>query len=170
MEIEKWPNLEKFLNDYKDVFQSKLQERLQENDSNASYSLLKSIEMRVDVDGSKFIVKCSLLDYYKWVDKGSKPHKKKGDGSFIPAIRRWILVKPVRPYPTANGKLPTVEQLTFLISRKIRLEGTKGTGFFTDTKKEMNNKEWKAKIKEAMAKDIRAHLKETLQQLSNKNI
>ena len=169
MEIDKWPNLEKFLNDYKDVFQSKLQERLQKNNSNATYSLLNSIEMRVDVDGSEFVVKCSLLDYYKWVDKGSAPHKKKGDGSFVPAIRRWILVKPVRPYET-NGKLPTVEQLTFLISRKIRLEGTKGTGFFTDTKKEMNNKEWKAKIKEAMKKDIRAHLKETLQQLSNKNI
>lgn len=55
MEIDKWPNLEKFLNDYKDVFQSKLQERLQENNSNASYSLLKSIEMRVDVDGSEFV-------------------------------------------------------------------------------------------------------------------
>lgn len=52
MEIDKWPNLEKFLNDYKDVFQSKLQERLQKNNSNATYSLLKSIEMRVDVDGA----------------------------------------------------------------------------------------------------------------------
>ena len=162
--------MEKFLNDYKDVFQSKLQERLQENNSNASYSLLKSIELRVDVERSEFIVKCSMSEYSKWEAKGSAPHKKKGDGSFVPAIRRWILVKPVKPYPTANGKLPTVEQLTFLISRKIRLEGTKGTGFFTDTKKEMNNKEWKAKIKEAMKKDIRAHLKETLQQLSNKNI
>ena len=170
MEIDKWPNLEKFLNDYKDVFQSKLQERLQKNNSNASYSLLNSIEMRVDVDGSEYIVKSSLSDNNKWGDKGSEKKKKKGDGSFVPAIRRWILVKPVKPYPTANGKLPTVEQLTFLISRKIRLEGTKGTGFFTDTKKEMNSKEWKAKIKEAMKKDIRAHLKETLQQLSNKNI
>ena len=167
MEIDKWPNLEKFLNDYKDVFQSKLQERLQKNNSNATYSLLNSIEMRVDVDGSEFIVKCSLLDYYKWVDKGSAPHKKKGDGSFVPAIRRWILVKPVKPYPTANGKLPTVEQLTFLISRKIRLNGTEGTKFFTNTKEQINEV-YKEKIKSAIKKDIRINLKEYLNQLSNK--
>lgn len=169
MEIENWPNLEKVLNDYKAIFQAKLQEKLQEGNNNASYSLLKSIQMRIDVDGKEFIVVCSLLDYYKYLDEGTSPHKKKGDGTFVSAIRKWIMIKPVTPYPTSNGKLPTVQQLTFLISRKIRLEGTKGTGFFTDTKKEMTTDEWKIKIAEAMKKDVRIHLKQYLQELSNKH-
>ena len=82
-------------------------------------------------------------------------------------IKKWILVKPVKPYPTANGKLPTVDQLTFLISRKIRLNGTKGTKFFTNTKEQINEL-YKDKIKSAIKKDIRINLKEYLNQLSNK--
>lgn len=167
MEFESWDNLEQVLDEYKNAFQAGLQEHLQKDGSNASYSLLNSIEMKVEVDDKVYSVHCSLLDYYKYLDEGTPPHKKKGDGTFVKMIKKWILVKPVKPYPTANGKLPTVDQLTFLISRKIRLNGTEGTKFFTNTKEQINEV-YKDKIKSAIKKDIRINLKEYLNQLSNK--
>lgn len=167
MEFERWDNLEQVLDEYKNAFQAGLQEHLQKDGSNASYSLLNSIEMKVEVDEKVYSVHCSLLDYYKYLDEGTPPHKKKGDGTFVKMIKKWILVKPVKPYETANKKLPTVDQLTFLISRKIRLNGTKGTKFFTNTKEQINEV-YKDKIKSAIKKDIRINLKEYLNQLSNK--
>lgn len=44
----------------------------------------------------------------------------------INAIKQWVEVKPVIPRPMSNGKLPTVNQLVYLIARKIGLEGTIG--------------------------------------------
>lgn len=42
----------------------------------------------------------------------------------IDKIRKWILAKPVEPYPSANGIIPTLNQLVYLISRGIALKGT----------------------------------------------
>lgn len=164
MEFKTFENLERVLQEYREAFQATLQRRLQDDGSNASYSLLKSIETRIEVDGSVYSVHCSLLDYYKYLDEGTSPHKNIGDGAFIPSIRKWILVKPIKPYPTANGKMPTVEQLTFLISRKIAKEGTKGTHFFSHTKESVN-REYKEKIADALKKDIRANIKSYINSL-----
>lgn len=97
-------------------------EHLEQSDRVASGDLLRSISTEIEVKGTRYIVWLNLADYWKYVEWDTKPHWPPPD-----AIRRWIFIKPVIPRPLANGKLPTAEQLTFLISRKIATEGTKGS-------------------------------------------
>ena len=75
----------------------------------------------------------SFADYWKWAEYGRKP------GKFPPIekIKEWIKVKPILPRPT-DGKLPTENQLAFLIARKIATKGTKGSGVYAKTVKEFD--------------------------------
>lgn len=162
MEFNDFPNLVQTLNDYRAAFQARLQHELQEDGSNASYNLLKSIDTRLEVNGTQYIVHCSLLDYYRYVDKGTKPHFPP-----ISAIEKWITVKPVQPYPTAkDGKLPTTRQLAYLIARKISEKGTEGTGFFTETQEDMNHA-WEGKIREALYRDFRTQVRKWITNLKD---
>jgi hypothetical protein len=82
-------------------------------------------ELRYEVrDGDyRISVMLHLAEYWKFVEGGRKP------GTFPPvdAIRKWIEVKPIVPRPDKNGRLPTIEQLSFLIGRKIATQGIPAT-------------------------------------------
>lgn len=104
-------------------------EHLEQHDRVASGDLLRSISTKVVVNGTAYEVWMDLADYWKYVEWDTKPHWPPPD-----AIARWIFIKPVIPRPDKNGHIPTPEQLTFLIGRKIAMEGTKGTHDLRDTK------------------------------------
>jgi hypothetical protein len=87
---------------------------------NASNILSDSAEVIVEVNGTTLSVSFNLEDYWKFVEYGRRPGKRPP----MDAIRNWIKVKPIVPDPI-NGKIPTTNQLAFLISRKIGMEGTK---------------------------------------------
>lgn len=95
----------------------------------ASGSLTKNIKSRVKYDGKWLEIILSLEDYWKYVEYGRKP------GKFPPIdkIRNWILIKPILPRPLSNGKLPTTNQLAYLISRKIATKGIKPTYALRDS-------------------------------------
>lgn len=126
----KWINLERVLNEFADRFIELAREHLQENSSNASYDLFNSFQKFIEIGDDYLSVKIGLEDYWKYVENG------RGAGKFPPpdAIRNWIEIKPVSIVPDVNGKTPSVEQLTFLISRKIAMEGTEGKPFFEPAK------------------------------------
>ncbi len=121
----KWTHLTETLNRFADTFIELARANLTNNNSNASYALYDSMEKIVEVGEDYYSVKISLEDYWVFTENG------RGPGKFPPpdAIRRWIEVKPVEPSPI-NGRTPTVDQLTFLISRKIANEGTPPQPFF----------------------------------------
>ena len=113
-------NLEKVLNDFGRFLVEEYKDSLILKDKNASDALYNSVKYIVDTKTKGRIeVNLSLLDYWKYIENGRRA------GKFPPisAIEKWIEVKPVLPKPMSNGKLPTVQQLTYLISRKIALEG-----------------------------------------------
>lgn len=87
---------------------------------NASNTLSNTATTIVEVDGTSLMVSFNLEDYWKYVEYGRRPGKRPP----IDAIEQWIKVKPIIPDPI-NGRVPTTKQLAFLISRKIRMEGTK---------------------------------------------
>ena len=91
----------------------------------ASGSLRDSVSVGVDVDGHSYEVFLNLNKYWKWIEGGRPPTQNSGNGELRRAILEWIRVKPVIPEPF-NGKLPTEEQLAYLISRKIHREGYEG--------------------------------------------
>lgn len=114
----------------------------------ASGKLADSLSYRVSLDGRTFAVDISLLEYWKYIENGTRPHFPP-----ISAIRDWIRVKPVLPRPMQNGKLPTESQLAFLIARKISREGTKGINDFERANDELFNR-MQMNIAEAVTQDL----------------
>lgn len=131
----RWVNLERVLNEFADAVIEKARENLERNGTNASYGLYDSIgaEKIVEIGEDRFSVKISLADYWKYVENG------RGPGKYPPpdAIRKWIEVKPVSIQPDRNGRIPSVEQVTFLVSRKIAEEGTEPQPFLEPAKDEV---------------------------------
>lgn len=156
MEI-KWNHLLEALNRYADRFIEIARTNLTNNRSNASNELYNSLEKIVEIGEDSFSVKISLADYWYYVENG------RGPGKFPPppAIQKWIEVKPVNPVPGANGKTPTVEQLTFLISRKIANEGTQPQPFFEPAKEQVLRELGDA-IDQAIADDVADFIQEAV--------
>lgn len=105
-----------------------LQVFLRDYDKNASCNLYNSLKTRVEIQGTVFEIILHSEDYLKYVDEG------RGPGKFPPLdkIKQWIRIKPVLPTPM-NGKLPTENQLAYLIGRKIANKGIEPTNIINKT-------------------------------------
>ena len=149
MEDIKWTRLTEVLNEFADAFIQNARNNLDANQSNASYNLYNSFEKVIEIGEDYFKVSISLADYWQYLEKG------RGPGKFPPVdkIKEWIEVKPINPTPLSNGKTPSVEQLSFLISRKIANEGTEGKPFF-EPAKEQTIREFEDKINQAIEEDV----------------
>lgn len=111
-----------------DDFVVELKNKLKANDSYASGTLSNSLKGIVKQNGKYIVISIQLEDYWKYIENGTKPHFPPVD-----AIKKWISVKPVLPRPLKSGKLPTSNQLAFLIARKISRVGTKAKPFLKPT-------------------------------------
>lgn len=114
--------------------------------------LINSITTAVVVDDKSYKVVMDLNDYWKYLENGTEPHWPPVD-----AIRSWISYKPVLPRPGRDGRLPTPNQLAFLIGRKIAREGTTGTHDFEEARDETVAR-WEQRIRAALVEDVRAWL------------
>ena len=147
-EIIKWDNLRRVLGEIANEIRNEYQDKLIRDDKIASGHLLNSIEYEVVTDDRSITVNLSLADYYKWVEEGREP------GSFPPpdAILEWIKVKPVLP-DGRSGRLPTEQQLAYLIGRKIAEEGIEPGYQLRDTMKDLAD-DMDDRINEAISLDI----------------
>lgn len=82
---------------------------------------------KCEVVKGEYLVVFHLQDYWRYVDGGRPKTMSGGTGELRRKILDWIEVKRILPTPMKNGKLPTPQQLAYLISRKIHKEGYKGT-------------------------------------------
>jgi hypothetical protein len=105
---------------------------LKQQNINASSKLSQSLKSVVKQKGKWIEISISLEDYWKYIEYGTRPHFPP-----IQAIRKWIDVKPVLPRPM-KGKLPTRDQLAFLIARKISRVGTRPKPFLNKTISDFN--------------------------------
>ena len=154
----KWIHLAETLNSMADYFIELARQNLTEDNSIATGELYNSFEKIIEIGEDYFKVSVSMADYWKYVNGGRSP------GKFPPpdAIRNWIEVKPVNPYPLSNGKIPSVEQLTFLISRKIANDGIEPTDFYDKAKEEAIRRFEKA-IDEAIGEDVMDFINELVE-------
>ena len=122
------------LDEYAQRAEELYKRKLTDKGINASYKLLNSVETVVRRNDDEFTVSINLEDYWYYVENGRKP------GRFPPVskILEWVRVKPVIPYTDSRGRLPTEEQLAFLISRKIAEQGTEGKHILYETVDELN--------------------------------
>lgn len=93
-----------------------------------AHRLLDSIRTEVVADGTAYEVRMTLMDYWKYLETGTRPHWPPPG-----VIARWIEIKPVLPRPY-RGRLPSPKSLEYLIRRKIARVGTEGTHDLEKTK------------------------------------
>ena len=122
------------LDEYAEKAEELYKRKLTDKGINASYKLLNSVKTTVKRGDDTFTVSINLEDYWIFVENGRKP------GRFPPVskILDWIRIKSVIPYSDSRGRLPTEEQLAFLISRKIAEQGTEGRNVLFETVDELN--------------------------------
>lgn len=143
-----WTNTMRVLEEFGIYFRNLLQDRIIEEDMIASGELLNDLDYVIDAGENEWTVSVKIKDYFKYVDEGTEPH-------FPPlsAIKRWVEVKPVYPEVDSAGKTPTVDQLAFLIARKISEEGTEGRDIWEPTVQEAVD-QFEQKLGDAILEDM----------------
>lgn len=152
----KWTNLERVLNEFADQVIELARQNLDANGTNASHNLYDSMEKIVEIGEDYYKVSISLADYWKWVENG------RGPGKYPPpsVIENWIEIKPVTP-SAVDGKVPSVKQLTFLISRKIANEGTEAQPFLGPAVEEVLSR-YETLIDQAINDDVYEFINEAV--------
>ena len=117
------PHVQAVMEEMAIAIRNEYQDNLIRNDRIASGDLLNNIEYEVTRGDFTYAIYVKMKDYWYYVENG----RKAGKWPPIDNILNWIKIKPVLPRPNAEGKLPTPQQLAFLIARKIGEEGTEGT-------------------------------------------
>ena len=117
------PHVQAVMEEMAIAIRNEYQDNLIRNDRIASGDLLNNIEYEVTRGDFTYTIYVKMKDYWYFVENG----RKVGKWPHIDNILNWIKIKPVLPRPNAKGKLPTPQQLAFLIARKIGEEGTEGT-------------------------------------------
>ena len=117
------PHVQAVMEEMAIAIRNEYQDNLIRNDRIASGDLLNNIEYEITRGDFTYTIYVKMKDYWYFVENG----RKAGKWPPIDNILNWITVKPVLPRPNAEGKLPTPQQLAFLIARKIGEEGTEGT-------------------------------------------
>ena len=147
-ELITFNNLITVLDEYRQAVIDIYKQHLVADDHIASHALIQNINYVIERGNRAIEVDLRLMDYWKYVEDDTKPH-------FPPlkAILEWVKVKPVIPSQTYNGKLPTQEQLAFLIARKISEVGTKGTHDLEEAIQEVNRM-YEQRIGDAISQDL----------------
>lgn len=123
-------------------------------------TLINGVAVIVEKDGASISVALKLAEYWKYVEFGTRPHwPPKG------ALLKWIEAKPILPSPDEHGRIPTPQQLDYLIRRAIAGQspnqaqlrnpegGTRGTHDLAEAVDEINA-EYLGYIADAVAQDI----------------
>lgn len=147
-ELISFDNLLNTLNEYRDTVISLYKQKLTDDDHIASRKLIDNVTYVLKTGNGDIELDLNLQDYWKYLEEGTKPHFPP-----IKAILDWVKIKPVLPSKTYDGKLPTQEQLAFLIARKISEDGTKGTHDLEEAVQQVNEI-FEQRIEEAISMDI----------------
>lgn len=147
-ELIKWTNLQRVLGEFAVELRNRYQDNLIRDNKIATGNLLNSVDYKVQYDDRAIWVELHLEDYYRWVENGRAP------GKFPPPdkIMEWIRIKPIIP-DDRGGRLPTEQQLAFLIGRKIAEEGIEPGNQLHNAMDDIYP-QFEEKIDEAIAQDI----------------
>lgn len=97
--------------------------RLLQNKNKIATGTLYNFTYEAEFRDGHFLVYFNLPNYWKYVEEG----RKAGKMPPIESIKQWIQVKPLIPQPDKYGKIPTNDQLAYLVARKIGRDGIPAT-------------------------------------------
>lgn len=139
-------HLQQALAQYGDAIADRYKTNLEASGRRATGDPISSVNTKVTVNEQSFEIYLELEEYWKYVEEGTRPH-------FPPVskILEWVKVKRILPTPMPNGKLPTEQQLAWMIAKKIDRVGTEET---PDLENTLNEVDYNAIIEEALDADI----------------
>lgn len=77
----------------------------------------------VDLRDAGLTVVFNLPEYWYYIEEGRQPTRNPGDGTVLQRIRQWIDDKGIVPVQGADGKVPTLDDLAYMITRRIHRVG-----------------------------------------------
>lgn len=148
--IAEFPNTKAAVESYVKSLSDTYKGLLIRDDKKASGNLIRSVKpLPAAEEESKITGSMELASYWKYVEFGRRP----GKWPPMEKILRWIIEKPVIPRPDKNGRVPTEKQLSFLISRKIGLEGIQPGNQLAEAQR-LAWPRYESVIQDAVGKDI----------------
>ena len=129
-----WSRITAALKRYGDDIVELMKQKLQQDRKNATGNLINSLNAYTEQEGDNKFLYVEMAEYGQYVDSGRRP------GSRWPPrqpIRKWISDRGIRPKQGMS-----MEQLTFLIQRKIGVRGIQAAPFidiFYDHTDELND-------------------------------
>ena len=136
----------------------------------ASRKLMDTIKSNVVVGDNAYEVTLTLQHYWKYIEGGRKgtessPPGAKYKAAFPPvkAILDWILVKPILPRPSADGKMEKLrpKSLAYLIGRKIEEEGIEPHPALKTTQEELM-KIYRERLSAALGHDVENYIRKLI--------
>lgn len=108
-----------------------------------------------------FEVYFELPQYFHFAENGRRP------GKFPPpdAILKWVQFKRLVPRPGRDGKVPSTNQLVYLISRKIATKGTEGKHLFEKTLDDPNLDNLADKLVELITAEFEKEIEKYIESL-----
>lgn len=143
-----WTHLQKCLQEYSMYLLKASQDNMP-----TYYELRNKINFVMNVNGNFYEIEFNAPSYWGYTENGRKP----GKIPPINVISNWIKRRNIVPYAMKNGKLPTLDQLSYAIARKIGRDGVEGIHFLEKSLEEQKQY-WEDQISEAISKDIIAEL------------
>lgn len=144
-----WEHTQRVLDTIGKQLVMRYRQALQDKDINTTeHSLSDSVKYEIDMGERWIEVNLSLLDYWKYIEYGTRPH-------WAPKapIEHWIEVKPLLPVPDRNGRLLTPKQQAYLVRRKIAQYGTEAKNPLSESLKEVTDR-FNEALEEAITKDV----------------
>lgn len=143
----------KILRKYSRLFANKYKQML--SNSEDTGALINSVKTRVIVNDNEFGIEMTLLDYWKYIEEGRPPGKFPPVDKMIEWVERSI--PSPRPIPSESNRIPTPNQLAYIIGKKISEEGTEGKHYLQLTIDEIKE-QFIIDLKEALVEDIKEEI------------
>ena len=155
----KFSRTEALLNSFAQTIVNRYRDKISEY---ASGKLYKTIDYTITSKSDSYLVTINLEAYWVFLEKGRRA------GAKIPpvsAIENWIKVRKILPRPVTlkSGKqrVPTVQQLAYVIARSIARKGIALRPFMRETIED-TMKDFQSKLTAAVRQDVLENLEQKL--------
>ena len=147
----KFSRTESLLNSFAQTIVNRYKDKISEY---ASGKLYKTIDYTITSKSDSYLVTINLEAYWIFLEKGRRAGAKMPP---VSAIENWIKVRKIIPRPVTlkSGKqrVPTVQQLAFIIARSIAKKGIQPRPFMRETLAE-TVETFKEKLSAAVKEDV----------------
>ena len=157
--MKKFSRTEALLNSFAQTIVNRYREHISEY---ARGKLYKTIDYTITSKSDSYLVTVNLEAYWVFLEKGRRA------GAPLPpvsAIENWIKVRKIIPRPVTlkSGKqrVPTVQQLAYVIARSISRKGIAARPFMRETIED-TMKDFRSKLTAAVREDVLENLEQKL--------